>query len=104
MITKYKTGRIPKSRLYKQLILWIAIFIVIAGSFPLYNHLSGKAIFESSSLTLFDITQTTVIILLIYVLGTLHQRIENNEKRLRDLHQELSIQLSKQLNEKSSKR
>jgi hypothetical protein len=45
-------------------------------------------------LSLFDIVQTTAIVLLFYIVNTQRQRIDQNERRVRDLHQELSIKLS----------
>jgi len=63
-------------------------------SFPIYNLLSGKPLLDSSELSLFDIVQTTAIILIFYVVNRQRQRIEQNEKIIRDLHQELSIKLS----------
>lgn len=104
LITKYKTGKLTKERFHIQVSLWIIIFLVVAGSFPLYNSLVGNPPFQSDDLTFFDIAQTTVIIFLIYTVGKLHQKLEWAEKYQRDLHQELSIRLSENSDEKASKR
>lgn len=94
LLTKYKTSRIDKQRFKSQILLWIGIFIVVVGSFPIYNLLSGNPPLQSDELSLFDIVQTTVIVLLIYIINSQRQRIDRFDTRLRDLHQELSIQLS----------
>ena len=94
IITQYKLGRISTRRFHHQLVLWLIIITVLVASFPAYNRLNGKALFDSSSLSLFDIVQTTVIIYLIYIINNFRRKIEQNERTLRDLHQELSIRLS----------
>ena len=68
--------------------------IVIIGSFPIYNLLNGKYLLDSSELSLFDIAEITAIIYMIYTINTMRIKSDAQEKRLRDLHQELSIRLS----------
>ncbi|MEO5949045.1 MAG: hypothetical protein ABIP74_01455 [Candidatus Saccharimonas sp.] len=86
--------RITKERFRLQALLWITILLVLVMSFPVYNLLSGRSPLDSHELSLFDMTQITVLISLIYIVSHQRQRIEANERRLRDLHQELSIILS----------
>lgn len=94
-ITRYKLGKISKERFRVQFFLWFILLVVLIGSFPVYNYLTGKSIFEARDLTMFDIVQTTAIILLFYVINNQRQKLESTERMLRDLHQELSIKLSK---------
>lgn len=94
IVTQYKLHRVSLSRFRHQLIVWISILIILIGSFPVYNTLIGNQPFNSSELSAFDIIQTTVIILLFYIFNNQRQRLDQNERRLRDLHQELSIRLS----------
>lgn len=93
-ITKYKMKKITKQRFRSQILLWLLITVVLIGSFPVYNHLSGRAPLDSHELSLFDIIQTTAIILLFYIANSQRQKVEANERNFRDLHQELSIRLS----------
>ena len=104
LFTRYKLGRISKQRFRMQMFLWLVVLIVLIGSFPVYNILSSKPTLASSGLSMFDIIQTTAIILLFYVANTQRQKIEWTERTLRDLHQELSIKLSEVDNAKASKR
>ena len=94
IVTQYKMNRMSRERFRSQMILWSAALIVIICSFPVYNLLSGKALLDSAELSLFDIFEITVIVTLVYALNNQRQRVERNEKTLRDLHQELSIKLS----------
>lgn len=76
------------------MILWAVLLVILIASFPLYNLLTGNPILDSNELSVFDIIQTTAIIFLIYVINTMRQKAEWNEKTIRDLHQEVSIKLS----------
>lgn len=76
------------------MMLWAILLIVLIVSFPSYNLLIGNAPLDSKELSLFDIFQTTAIVLLIYLVNDMRQKSEQNERRLRELHQELSIRLS----------
>ena len=91
IITKYKLGSLPQRRFRFQITLWSIALVVLIGSFPLYNLFKGKDILYSAGLSLLDIAQTTIIVLLLYILLNLKQRQEQTERRLHDLHQELSI-------------
>ena len=94
IITQYKLRKVSVTRFRHQLIIWMVIMVVLIGSFPLYNISIGHPPLDSSELSLFVILQTTTIILLFYIANNQRQRIDQNERRLRDLHQELSIRLS----------
>lgn len=96
-VTRYKLKRIEKARFRRQFIAWTLLLIALISSFPVYNLLNGKALLDSSELSLFDIFQTSAIIMLIYVVNSQRQKAERTDKNLRDLHQELSIKLSGQL-------
>ena len=93
-VTKYKLKKITKERFVRQMFFWIALCIVLIASFPAYNLLTNRPIFDSSELSLFDIVQTTAIIFLIFTVNNLRQKLESTTIRLRDFHQEISIQLS----------
>ena len=94
LITSYKLKKISAGRFRHQIFMWFLILIVIIGAFPVFNLLSGRAILDSSELSLFDIAQTTIIIYLIYIVNGHRQKIDQQERRLRNLHQEVSIKLA----------
>ena len=91
IVTDYKLKKISVNRFRNQIFLWILILIVVIGSFPVYNILVGRPPLDSSELSLFDIVQTTIIIFLLYAINSQRQRIEQNEQRLKKMHQEISI-------------
>jgi hypothetical protein len=94
LLTQYKLGKISVSRFRHQFVLWVFILIVLIASFPVYNHLTGKPPLDSSQLSLFDILEATAIVYLIYIINNHRRKLEQNERLIRDLHQELSIKLS----------
>jgi len=94
ILTQYKMKRISKPRFMHQFMLWILISTLLLASFPVYNLVNGKPLLDSSDLSLFDILQTTAIIYLIYIINNFRRKIEQNERTIRDLHQEISINLS----------
>ena len=101
IVTQYKMKKITRHRYRSQFVLWFVILIVLICSFPIYNLIIGKPIFDSSELSLFDVVEITVIVYLFYVVNDHRRKIERNEKTTRDLHQELSIKLSTKENEKN---
>ncbi len=103
LITQYKLKKIDKTRFKRQITIWSAILALLIFSFPLYNASIGYPLLASDMLNLFDVFQTTAIIYILYFLNNQHRKIEQNEHLIRDLHQELSIKLSKQSNAKSSR-
>lgn len=96
IVTQYKLRKVSTSRFRHQLLMWLVIMIILISSFPLYNILNDNDPFSSDELSLFDIVQTTAIIFLVYAANNQRQRLDQNERRLRELHQELSIRLSEE--------
>ena len=94
IITQYKIGKIPRQRFRRQLVLWTLILIVIIGSFPVYNLIVGRPALDSTNLSAFDIVEVTAIIFRFYAVNDQIRKLDQTERRLRDLHQELSIKLS----------
>ncbi len=94
IITQYKLKRVTRERFHFQLALWLALLIVLVSSFPVYNLISGNDLLDSTELSLFDIVQTTAIVIMFYIMNRQRHKNDQTEKRLRDLHQELSIRLS----------
>lgn len=95
IITQYKLKKITKQRFTRQLFMWLLISLVVIFAFPVYNLLAGKIIFSSTDLSLFDIAEITSIIFIFYIVNNQIRKLNASERRLRELHQELSIILSK---------
>ena len=62
---------------------------------PFYTWLFSNDLTDTESLSLFDVVQITAIVITFYILNRVRIKAERTERRLNDLHQELSIKLSK---------
>ena len=93
-ITQYKLRRSSKRRLYVQIALWLLIAIGLLTAEPLYNWLFSNGLTQTESLSLFDVVQITAIIILFYVANRSRVKLDILERRMHDLHRELSIRLS----------
>lgn len=94
IVTRYKMNRTTRKRATIQLSLWVLLFVCLAVAEPIYHWLFANNFTKTDSLSLFDVVQITAIVFLLYVVNGLSLRVEQTEKRLNDLHQELSIRLS----------
>lgn len=94
-ITQNKLGKSSKNRLRAQLLLWFIILSGLIIAEPLYEWLYGHRLTQTEPLSLFDVIQITAIIITFYIATRTRAKLEDVERRLNDLHQELSIRLSK---------
>lgn len=95
MITQYKLGKSSKRRLVVGTTLWLVILIALAVAQPLYEWLYSHDLTQTEPLSLFDVVQITAIVVVFYIANRTRTKLEETERRLQDLHQELSIRLSK---------
>ncbi len=93
--TKYKLGQVDRTKFVKQLVSWLGLLLLLLVALPIYNYSHNDSLFQSPKLTILDIAQITAIVYLVFIVNTLRLKVEKTEQRLRDLHQELSIRLSK---------
>lgn len=94
-IVKYKTKKISQRKLIFRIVLWLAILATLCLAYPIYSFLFDSNLTVSEPLSLFDVLQISAIIYLLFWVFSLQHRIEKQEGRLHELHQELSIRLSK---------
>lgn len=93
-LVTYKLGRSSKGKLYARLIFWLVLLSGLILAEPIYEYLHVNGLTVTDSLSLFDVVQITGIIFLIYMTNRNRNKVEALEYRLKNLHQELSIQLS----------
>lgn len=94
IITQYKLKKIERPRFVLWLSIWLLTLAGLVFAGPIYRWLASHNLTASDSLSVFDVIQITAIIALFYLLVRLRIKAEQQERRLRDLHQELSIRLS----------
>lgn len=86
---------IGKRRFRIRLALWVSIFAGLLFAEPIYNYLFTNSLTHTEPLSLFDVIQITAIITILFIANQANLRASLLERQLRDLHQELSIRLSK---------
>jgi hypothetical protein len=94
-ITQYKLGHASRRRMIILICLWAIILTGLALAEPLYTWLFTNNLTVSEPLSLFDVIQITAIVIVFYMANRSIVKVAALEKRVQDLHQELSIQLSK---------
>lgn len=94
LITQYNLKKISRTRFFTWIIVWLSILFGLIFAEPFYTWLFANDLTQTESLSLFDVVQITAIVIIFYIINRLRQRTETLERRLRDLHQEISIKLS----------
>lgn len=94
-ITRYKLKKTTKRRLIVQVGIWLLVLGGLASAEPIYNWLFQHKLTQTEPLSLFDVIQITAIVIVFYIANHSRSKIETLENRVQDLHQELSIRLSK---------
>jgi hypothetical protein len=94
IVTQYKLGRTNRSKFYTWIALWLIIFLGLLFAEPIYIWLFASGLTASDSLSLFDVVQITAIVMLFYIVNRIRLKLEVIERRLKHLHQELSIKLN----------
>jgi hypothetical protein len=93
-LVEYKMGKISRRSFIRQIIIWLVIFTGIACAKPIYEFLFSNGLTQTEPLSLFDVIQITGIIYVLFMANRSRIKIEILERRIQDLHQELSIRLS----------
>lgn len=93
-LVNYKLGKSGLKKFVFHVIFWLIIFVGIATSKYIYEYLFSNNLTKSEPLSLFDVLEITGIIVLILASYRSRIKVDSLERRVRDLHQELSIRLS----------
>jgi hypothetical protein len=94
-VTQYKLGRSSRRRLVIQVVIWVVVLIGLALAQPIYVWLFNNEFTNTEPLSLFDVVQITAIVITFYVANRARLKTQVLERRVQDLHQELSIRLSR---------
>lgn len=94
-IIALKLKRIGKRRFLFRIAFWSSIFAGLVFAQPIYSFLFSKHLTQTEPLSLFDVIQITGIILTLFIANQAYTKVDLLERRVNDLHQELSIKVSK---------
>lgn len=91
----YKLHKSSRRRFVFRILTWVVILLSLLFAESIYNFLFSNNLTETEPLSLFDVIQITAIIFTFYIANQAYIRADLLERRVQDLHQELSIRLSK---------
>jgi len=95
LVVKLKLKKISNKRFTVYVCFWLLILVGLVLAKPIYEYLFANNLTETEPLSLFDVVQLTAIVSILFSVARLRSKLELTERRLNDLHQEISIQLSK---------
>jgi hypothetical protein len=90
----YKLGRMSKRRFFFGLAFWLIILAALVFAEPVYSFLFSNKLTQTEPLSLFDVMEITGIVFTLFIANKAYGKVDLLERRVQDLHQELSIRLS----------
>jgi hypothetical protein len=99
----YKLKKIGRRKLVVQLSIWGVILFGLLSASSVYAFLFSRKLTQTEPLSLFDVIQITGIIVVLYMANRARVRIDSLERRITELHKELSITLSYADNQPAAK-
>jgi hypothetical protein len=94
-LVSYKLKRTSRRKFIFRLLFWLIILVGIVFAEPIYAFLFSNQLTETEPLSLFDVIQITGIVFTLYIASQALLKVSNLEHKIQDLHQELSIRISK---------
>jgi hypothetical protein len=94
-LVDFKLGKLRRNKFIFQVTLWLLILSGLFFAKPIYLFLFSNDLTQTEPLSLFDVIQITGIITVLFMANRSRIKVETLERRVQDLHQELSIRLSK---------
>jgi len=99
----FKLGKLSRKKFIIQVCLWVIIFIGLATAKFVYEFLFSKHLTNTEPLSLFDVIEITGIIFVLFMSNRSRIKLESLERRVQDMHQELSIRLSNDKSKRTGK-
>jgi hypothetical protein len=102
-LVDYKLGKITHKKYAGQTLLWLFILLSLAAAKPIYEFLFNHQLTQTEPLSLFDVIQITGVVLVLFMANRSRIKVDSLERKVQDLHQELSIRLSENTKAKGAK-
>ena len=93
-VVSYKLMVSNSRHLFFRIIFWVGIYAGLLFAEPIYAFLFSNNLTQSEPLSLFDVIEITGIIFTLLLLTRAYSRLESLERRVQNMHRELSIRLS----------
>ncbi|MGC1177240.1 MAG: hypothetical protein WA843_04170 [Candidatus Saccharimonadales bacterium] len=102
-LVDYKMGKFSRKKYVAYASAWVLIFAGLVLAQPIYQYLFSNKLTQTEPLSLFDVIEITGIIYVLFIANRSRLKVEEVERRVQDLHQELSIRLSDETAGKTKK-
>lgn len=102
-LVDFKLGKFTRKKYLSQTVIWIFILGALASVKFIYQFLFSNGLTQTEPLSLFDVVQITGIVVVLFMANRSRIKLETLERRVKDLHQELSISLSEYRRENEKK-
>lgn len=96
----YKLKRMSGRRFFVGWTFWLIILASLVFIKPIYSFLFSNHLTQTEPLSLFDVMQITGIIFTLFIANKAYGKVDLLERRVQDLHQELSIKLAEDKSKK----
>lgn len=93
-VVTYKMKQISMRRFVLKFVFWALVLIGLITTESIYSFLYQEGLTQTEPLSLFDVIQITGVIYIFYLVNRMYVRVDLLERKVQDLHQELSIRLS----------
>lgn len=90
----YKMKHISMRRMFIKLIFWISLLLALIFTEPIYTWLYSEGLTKTEALSLFDVILISASMVMFFLINKLYVKVDVQERRLKDLHQEISIILA----------
>lgn len=90
----YKLSKSTRRKFLLQTAIWLLVLAALSSAQFIYKFLFANNLTATEPLSLFDVIQITAIIIVFFIANRSRSRLSQLERRVQDLHQELSIQLA----------
>ena len=94
-LVDFRMGKISFRKYVFRTAIWFLILAGLISAKFIYDFLATNNRTQTEPLSLFDVIQITGVITVLFIANRSRIKIESLERRVNDLHQEISITLSK---------
>lgn len=94
-VVAYKLKHSSKRQFIFRLSLWLTIMLGLIFAESIYRFLFTRQLTQTEPLSLFDVMQITGIIFTLFIANRAFIKADRLERKVQDLHQALSIKLSR---------
>lgn len=90
----YQEGILRRGGLILRIVFWTIIILGFVFAQKIYNYLSDNNLTDSPPLSLADVILVTGVVFCLFLTIRMYSKIDKLEKKISDLHEELSIRES----------